>query len=163
MVKTSKTTNKITPNYLVCVGTEKNSEAALHLTCNLAKKHSGTVNLLHVIEPTDFQSLGIIADKIRKKQHDESQELLNALAEKAKESFGVMPTIMVREGFVEDEIIATVKEDATITMLIVEASPANSKTSKTIPILVASIGNKLRIPVLVVPGNCREPQMGSVG
>ena len=163
MPKTTKITSKNKPNYLVCVSSEKHSEAALNFTCNLAKKNKGTVTLLHVIEPSDFQSLGAIADKIRIKQRDESQELLLAIAATSKKRFGIMPAIAVREGFIEDEIISLVEEDNTITMLIAEASPSNSKTSKTIPSLVASVGNKLCIPVLIVPSTCREQQIKGVG
>ena len=159
MVKTSKATNKDKPNYLVCVSDEKHSEAALRFTCNLAKQNKGTVTLLHIIEPSDFQSLGAIADKIRTKQHDESQELLSVVAEKVKKKHSVMPAIIVREGLIEDEIIKVVQEDKSITMLIAEASPSNSKTSKTIPSLVASVGNKLSVPVLIVPSSYKEQSM----
>lgn len=145
--------------YLVCVNAEQYSEVALHFTCNLAKRNNGSVLLLHVIEPADYQTIGIVADKMRKEMHDESQKLLNEMAGKAKEWSGIMPIVMVREGLIEDEIIAVVGEDPTIQMLIAGVSSESSKKSKIIPPLVSALGRKLLIPMLIVPGNITRQQM----
>ncbi len=146
-------------NYLVCVNAEEYSEVALHFTCHLAKKNNGSILLLHVIEPADFQTIGMIAEKMRKEKHAESQELLNELAGKAKEWSGIMPIVMVREGLIEDEIIAVVEEDPTIKMLVTGVSSESSKKSKIIPPIVSAIGSKLKIPMLIVPGTLTNEEM----
>lgn len=161
MVKKISLIHKQT-NYLVCVNSEEYSEAALHFTCYLAKKNNGSVILLHVIEPSDYLSIGMVADKIRQEKHEESQKLLNELAGKAKDKSGLMPMVIVREGLIEDEIIAAVEEDPTIRMLIVGVSGKNSKKSKTTQLLVSTIGSKINIPMLVVPGTFTIQQMEEV-
>lgn len=148
--------------YLVCVNDEHYSEVALHFTCCLAKKNKCSIILLHVIEPSDFQSIGMVADKMRQEKYVESQKLLNELAGKAKEWSGIMPMIEVREGLIEDEIISTVEKDSSIKMLITGSSQENSKKSKIIPVLVSAIGNKLPIPMMIVPGNLAYEQMVEV-
>lgn len=155
----SKETNIKKTNYLVCVNSEEYSEVALHFTCHLAKKNNGSIVLLHVIEPGDYQSIGMVAEKMRKERFNESQKLLNELAGKAKEWSGITPIVMVREGFIEDEIIAVVDEDSSIKMLITGVSKESSKKSKIIPPLVSALGSKLRIPMLIVPGTITKQQM----
>lgn len=148
--------------YLVCVNDDHYSEVALHFTCNLAKKNNGSIILLHVIEPSDFQSLGAIADKMRQEKYADSQKLLNELAGKANKWSGIIPMVEVREGLIEDEIIATVEKDPSIKMLITGTSQEGSKKSKIIPVLVSAIGSKLPIPMLIVPGNITNEQMEEV-
>jgi len=139
-------------NYLVCINDEEYSEIALHFSCYMAKKNNASIVLLYVIEPSDYISFGGVAEKIRKEKQDESQKLLNELAGKAKEWSGIMPMVMVREGLIEDEIIAAIEEDKTINMFITGVSTENSKKSKIVPPLVSVLGSKLRIPMLIVPG-----------
>ena len=158
----SNQNNSKKANYLVCVNSEEYSEVALHFTCYLARKNNGSILLLHVIEPADYQSIGMVAEKMRKEQHTESQKLLNELAGKAKDWSGIMPIVMVREGFIEDEIMAVIKEDRTIKMLITGVSSENSKKSKIVPPLVSALGSKLMIPMLIVPGTLTEQQMEDI-
>lgn len=138
-------------NYLVCVNAEKYSVKALEYAANLAKKMSSGIILLHVIEPSDYQTLGAIADKILKEKHEECQNLLHQLAAEALEASGIMPMLVVKEGFIEEEIIKVIKEDATITMFITGVSKDHNKKSRIIPPLTAALGNKLHVPMLIVP------------
>lgn len=148
-------------SYLVCVNAEEYSETALHFTCYLAKKNNGSVILLHVIEPSDYLSIGVVADKMKQEKMEDSQKLLNELAGKAKDRSSIMPMVIVREGLIENEIISVVEEDPSIKMLIVGVS-GNAKKCKTTQLLVSNIGNKLKIPMLIVPGSFSAEQMEEV-
>jgi hypothetical protein len=140
-------------SYLVCVNTEEYSEVALHYACMMARKNNASVVLLYVIEPADYSSFGMVADKIRNEQHEEAQKLLNDLARKAKEWSGAMPVVIVREGVIEDQIIEAVTEYENINMLITGIATESAQKSRIIPPLVAALGTKLQIPMLIVPGN----------
>jgi nucleotide-binding universal stress UspA family protein len=148
-------------NYLVCVNAEKYSEVALHFACNLAKRNNGSVIILHVIESTDFQTtIGAIADKMREEIFQEAEDLLKHLADKVKKWSDIMPVIVVREGLIENEIISLVEEDRGINMLVVGTAPEKSLLkSKVLPAIVASLGSKLQIPMLIVPGNLTTKQI----
>jgi nucleotide-binding universal stress UspA family protein len=147
-------------NYLVCVNSEKYSEVALHFACNLAVKHNGSVILLHVIEPGDYQTVGAIADTMRQEKFQEAEDLLKRLAAKMKKWADIMPVLVVREGLIENEIISLVEEDRGINMLVVGTAPEKTYLkSKVLPPLVASLGSKLLIPMLIVPGNLTTKQI----
>lgn len=147
-------------SYLVCVNNEKYSEVALHFACNLAKRNNGSIVILHVIEPSDYQSIGAVADKMREERFAEAESLLKHLATKVNKWSDIVPVLVVRVGFVEKEIISLVEEDGGINMLVVGTAPEKTYIkSKVLPPLVASLGSKLLIPMLIVPGNLTPRQI----
>ncbi len=149
-------------NYLVCVNNEKYSELALHFACNLAVKNNGSIIIMHVIEPADYQTIGAIADKMREEKFSEAEDLLKKLAKKVHDWSGITPVFLVKEGLIENEIISLVERDTSINMLVVGVSPKASMKSKVIPPIVAALGNKLHIPMLIVPGNMTNRKMEEV-
>lgn len=142
-------------NYLVCVNSEDYSKIALKFACRIANKNNGIVTILNVIEPADYQSFALVADAIKEEKRQETEALLQSLAEE----LDVIPSFMVREGSIEEEIIKVVEEDTSISMLIVGATTEANVKSKVLPQLVAQLGSKLLIPMLIVPGNITEHQM----
>lgn len=146
-------------NYLVCVNSEEYSRVALRFACHMAKKNKGSVIVLHVMEPVDYQSFGTVAEKMRQELREKAEKLLQSLAEMSGNESGITPVLLVREGLIEEEIISVVKEDDSINMLLVGSAPESSNKSKILPPLVAQSGNKLQIPILIVPGNLTSQQI----
>ena len=146
-------------NYLVCVNDKEYSKVALSFACNMAKKSNGSITLLHVTEPTEYLSFGAVADKMRLELRLEAEKLLNELAKEIQKRADITPALVVCEGIIEDEIVRVIEKDNDINMLIVGAAADSSTKSKVIPPLVAQVGNKLLIPVLVVPGNLTKRQI----
>lgn len=148
--------------YLICVNSEKYSEVALHFVSNMAKFNNGTIIIMHVIEPADYQSIGSVADKMREEKLQGAHVLLEKLAAKAKEWFGKKPEVIVKEGLIEGEIISVIKKDQSINMLVVGTASDSSAKSKILPPLVSSLGSKLMIPMIIVPGNLSNKRIGKL-
>ena len=146
-------------NYLVCVNNEPYSEVALHFACKLAKNNNGLVTILHVIEPSDYHSLGGVEHAMRSEKHDDAQKLLDTLSSKAYEWSGIVPIVLLKEGQIEDEIIEVVGGDETVNMMLVGAAPDGANKSKILPPLVSSLGTKFAIPMMIVPGNLSEDKV----
>ena len=105
--------------YLVCVDARTESRVALRLACLKARARSSAVSVLHVIPPADFQTLGAIADRMREERHNEGDRLLKTLAEEARTAYGVVPSLVLREGPTGDEILAAALEDPHINMIVI--------------------------------------------
>lgn len=146
-------------NYLVCVNSEKYSETALHFAAKLAKNNNGSVTILHVIEPADYQSFGGVAAAMRSEQIQETEKLLDYLSQKVRDWSNITPCLLATEGIIENEIIAAVKNDPSINMLVVGVASSSSSKSKILPPLVSSLGSKLSIPLLIVPGNMTKTKI----
>lgn len=146
-------------NYLVCVNSEDYSQTALQFACKLAKTNNGLVTILHVIEPSEYHSFGGVEKAMQSEKQESAQELMDDLSQKASEWFGSATILQVKEGKIEDEIIEVVENDETINMMIVGAASDGASKSKILPPLVSSLGSKLSIPMMIIPGNLSDEQI----
>ena len=147
------------PKYLVCVDNRDECRAALKLVCLKAHARRGCVDMLHVTPPADFQTLGAIADRMREERREEGEKLLTTLADEALTNYGIRPTPILREGAIGDEIIAAALSDADVIMVVVGIAHAHSSRGNLASWLAVQLGNKLPIPLLMVPGNLTEQQL----
>jgi hypothetical protein len=147
--------------YLVCVDSREESRVALRLACMKAVARGSAVGMLHVIAPTDFQTLGVVADRMREEQKLEAEQLLKNLADEASATFGIRPGIILREGIIGEEILATALEDPDVNMLVIGIAQATGRGTLA-AWLAAQLGHKLFIPLLMVPGNLTDQQLQSL-
>lgn len=157
MAEVKKKPHKL--NYLVCVNQEKYSEVALHFACKMAARNKGNVIILHVMEPSDYQSFGGVAEKIREEKRAEAETLLATLGGKVQQWSGLLPVLTVREGLIEEEIIDLVANDRSINMMVLGVAPETSTKSKVLPPLVSALSSKLLIPMMIIPGNLTPKQI----
>ncbi|MDB2414554.1 universal stress protein [Rickettsiales bacterium] len=148
--------------YLVCINKEEYSKVAVSFAYKLAKRNNGRITLLNVIEPSDYQSFGAVADKMQEEMRKETEELFQQMSDEITSDGGNVPILIVKEGRIEEEIINVVEEDPMIRMIIVGTATESSVKSKVLPPLVTQIGNKLLIPMLIVPGNLTDQQIDSL-
>lgn len=145
--------------YLVCVDGRPESRVALRLACMKANARGSGVSLLHVIPPADFQTLGAIADRMREERQNEGHQLLNTLAEEARNAYGIVPSIVLREGTAGEEIIAAAQEDPDVNMIVLGIAQQSTGRGKLATWLASQLGNKLFVPLMMVPGNLTDQQL----
>lgn len=149
--------------YLVCVDSRDESQVALKLACMKARVRSGLVDIIHVIPPADFQTLGAIADRMREERLEEGRKLLNQLAARALTEYGIKAGTILREGPTGDEIIACAMENAdVITVVLGIASHQPNVRGHLASWLASQLGLKLFIPLLMVPGNLTDEQLQNI-
>lgn len=150
------------PKYLVCVDSESESQVALRLACAKAAARAGTVNIIHVIPPADFQTLHAVADRMRAEQLAEAQALTARLAQEVLAHCGFTPGILLREGPIGEEILAAANEDVDATMMVLGVAEHHASRGKLTGWLATQLGTKLFIPLLLVPGNLTDQQLEAV-
>lgn len=149
------------PKYMVCVDGQEESKVALRLACMKAVGRNGMVDMLHVIPPADFQTLGAVADRMREERRKEGEDLLKRLANDASAAYGITPAMVLREGNAGDEIIAAALEDHDVIMLVLGIAQGGGR-GKLSAWLAGQLGNKLFTPLLMVPGNLTDQQLMSL-
>ncbi len=147
------------PKYLVCVDSRDECLAALRLGCMKALARAGSVDMLYVTPPADFQTLGAIADRMRDERKREGEELLTRLAIQCEEQVGIRPALHLREGAVGEEIIAAAVSDPDVIMVVIGVAHAPGARGSLASWLASQLGNKLPIPLLMVPGNLTQQQL----
>ena len=163
-MNTSSAADKIikSPKYLVCVDTKPECRVALKLACMKARERRGMVDMLHVVAPADFQTLGAVADRMREERRQEGEILLKELADEASAEHGITPSMILREGITGDEIVAAAMEDHDVIMLVMGISLQSSSRGKLMAWMASQLGHKLLIPILMVPGNLTDQQLASL-
>ncbi len=145
--------------YLVCMDGSDASRIALYFACKKALKRGGVVELLHIIPPPDTQNLFGVMDKMRQEQQQEAEILIKSLSESAFQYTGVTPTTQIREGRLGEEIINATLEDSNVNMVVLGVSPKAANKSGLIHWLSEKLGDRLLIPLMLVPGNLTDLQM----
>lgn len=146
--------------YLVCVSDSEHSRVAIKYACNQALHTNSVIELLYVIEPSDFRSIMAIADKIDEEQRQEAEQLMHDLASVATEwSSKMIPSFQIRQGDVAEEIMNAIEEDEAVTMVIMGTAADSPSRDTLLPELVEHIGERLMIPMLIIPGTMTDHQI----
>ena len=155
----AKNSKNAPAKYLVCVDSKDYSRMALRFACSVAKDSGCLVDLIHVIEPADFQTFGSVANKILEEKRQEAEQLLQDYAEEAQKYAGITPSIILKEGNIEDEVVSAIEEDHSINLVVLGTSPESKNRRKLLPELVAHIGETISVPVMIVPDCLTEHQI----
>lgn len=125
---------------------------ALRFAARRAAKTGGGVVMLYVIRPEEFQHWIGVAEVMRAEAREAAEERLSQLAEEVKALSGVLPEFAIREGDARDEVLAQIKEDVEIGVLVLGAGASGDGPGPLVSALVGRMAGALTVPVTVVPG-----------
>ncbi len=123
---------------------------AVHYAGMRAKNSNGGLVLLYVIADGDFQQWLGVEEIMRAEAREEAEATLAKVAQNVRETIGIEPEIVIREGSATEEIHALIEEDRDIAILVLAAGSAKEGPGP----LVSSIAGKAAafpIPVTVIP------------
>jgi nucleotide-binding universal stress UspA family protein len=136
-------------------------ERAVAYASKRAQSVGGTLVLLYVIEPGDFQHWLGVEKIMREEAHAAAAAALDVYAVKVREKLGIEPELVIREGKPTEEIHKLIEEDQDIAILVLAAGAGKEGPGP----LVASIAGKgaaFPIPVTVVPQNLSDEEIESL-
>ncbi len=144
-----------TPTILVCVDTHNASIAVMRYACYRAKKLGFIVRVLAVMDNSHknllFGSRAISQDK-----HQQVEKNLQILLTKIHEETGVAPFVSIREGDITAEIIKEIRSIPKCATLLFGKSHNPLSDNTVLPKIIQKIGDKIRVPVAIIPENLSE-------
>ena len=153
------TNPKEKPKFLVCVDAHDESIAAMKFACLKAANRGAEVELIHIIAPVDFQTLGIIADRMSEERKKEGEALLQRMEREALTHYGITPTLTLKQGSAGEELLKTIEEKNDFSILIIGTALHTKGRGKLAAWLAQQLGQRLFIPLVMVPGNLTEEQL----
>ncbi|MFA5948855.1 MAG: universal stress protein [Hyphomicrobium sp.] len=142
--------------FLLIVDESQEVEAALYYAASRIFRSSGSLLMLYVIEPQQFQHWA----GVRQVQVDEETNKARALFRLFKRKlnlagFGNIPSEeVVREGLMSEEIMKMIEEDEDVSILVLGASTDPKGPGPLISTFaVGTAAGAFPIPVTIVPGN----------
>lgn len=141
--------------FLIVVDESQEVESALYYAASRVQRSSGSVVMLYVIEPGEYQHwMGV-----RQVQLEEETTKAKALFRlfRRKLSHAGFESIdcedVIREGRPDEEIVKLIKEDEDIAIMVLGAAMDTKGPGPLVALLAAGIpGGGFPVPVTVVPG-----------
>ena len=138
---------------LVIADGSKEMEVALQYACARSKKTNRKIIIATFIEPLDVLTTKGVTQIMQNEVREEAELKLQQASTIVQESTGIMPVLHVREGEVIQELIKLIEEEKNINVLVLAANVDEKGPGPIISSLVSKEYSRLRIPVMIVPGN----------
>ena len=141
-----------------------NSQECLNAMCFAAMRAAhtgGGVEVLAVIEPEEFNHWIGVGDIMREEARDRINAHFEVFAKWMRDRQGVDPELVIREGEPVPEILAQVKDDPEIGVLVLGAGTDSKGPGPLVTQLTKNSGS-LPIPFTIVPGNLSKERLEAI-
>jgi nucleotide-binding universal stress UspA family protein len=148
--------------FLVVVDETAEHRLAVHYAARRAAHTGGRLALLRVIEPVEVQHWISVQELAQEERRDEAEQLMQQLCEEVAPLAGTMPIVYIREGRPQDELVALINEDPSISILVLAAGTGQAGPGPLISYLAGKAVARLRIPITIVPGGLTVEQIDAL-
>lgn len=116
------------------------------------KRTGGTVKLLAVIEPDQFQHWLGVEQVMRAEALEKANELLELRTKRIKSIGNIAVETVVREGKKANEVEKLINEDQAIAILVLASGTSSEGPGPLVSAFASRSTNALPIPVTIIPG-----------
>lgn len=134
---------------------------ALRFAARRAASTGGGVVILYVIRPEEFQHWIGVGEVMQAEAREAAEDRLKHLAAEVKELSGVLPEFVIREGEAREEVLAQIKEDTEIGVLVLGAG-TEGDPGPLVTALAARGAGSMTVPVTVVPGDMSKERIDAI-
>jgi len=134
---------------------------AMRFAAMRAAKSGGGVKILSVIEPEEFNHWIGVGDLMREEARERIEVHFQVYAKWMRDKQGIDPELVIREGETVPEILAQIKEDPEIGVLVLGAGVDKKGPGPLVTQLSRSAGT-LPIPITIVPGDLSKERLKAI-
>ena len=147
--------------FLVVLDDSRECLNAMRFAALRAAHTGGGVQILSVIPPEEFQHWMGVADLMRAEARERIEAHFEVFAKWMRDKQVVDPELVIREGDAVSEILAQVKDDPSIGVLVLGAGTEKSGPGPLVTQMTKSAGS-LPIPITIVPGDMSKERLESI-
>ena len=147
--------------FLVVLDDSRECLNAIRFAAMRAANTGGGVEVLAVIPPEEFNHWIGVGDIMRQEARERIEAHFEVFAKWMRDRQNVDPELVIREGEVFDEILAQVRDDKEIGVLVLGAGIDKAGPGPLVTQLTRIAGS-LPIPVTIVPGEMSKEQLEAV-
>ncbi|MCF8474384.1 MAG: universal stress protein [Emcibacter sp.] len=144
--------------FLVIADDTPEFKKVLRLASLRAKRVGGTLVLLRIIQPSEFQHWMSVQDIMEEEAMQEARIMLDHFVEEAFQLSGVECEKIIRNGKAGEAITQYIQEDKDIHLLVLGAN-VDGDPGPLVRAFREELLNVLHMPVLVVPGNMTDSEI----
>lgn len=147
--------------FLVVLDDSRECLNAMRFAALRAAHTGGGVQILSIIPPDEFQHWQGVADLMRAEARERIEAHFEVFAKWMRDKAGVHPELVIREGDPVAEILAQVRQDPEIGILVLGAGTDKSGPGPLVTQLSKSSGN-LPVPITLVPGDMSKERLADI-
>jgi len=149
--------------FLVIVDDSEECDRAVTFAALRMRRMGGTVMLLYVIEPDQFQHWLGVENIMRAEAMEEAEKLLDKFKNRIAALGKIKVETVIREGRKAEEIEALIAEDHDIAILVLAASTSSEGPGPLVTAIATRGASAYPIPVAIVPGSLTDAQLEVIG
>jgi nucleotide-binding universal stress UspA family protein len=147
--------------FLVVLDDSRECLNAMRFAAMRASHTGGGVCILAVIPPDEFQHWIGVGEVMREEARERIHAHYEVFAKWMRDRQKVDPELVIREGEQVPEILAQVKEDAEIGVLVLGASSGGKGPGPLVMQLTRNAGT-LPVPITIVPGDLSKERLEAI-
>ena len=147
--------------FLVILDDSRECLNAMRFAAMRAAKTGGGVEVLAVIYPEEFNHWIGVSDIMRQEARERINAHFEVFAKWMRDRQGIDPKLVIREGEPVPEILAQVRDDPEIGVLVLGAGTDKKGPGPLIKQLTKSSGS-LPIPITLVPGDLSKERLYAI-
>lgn len=147
--------------FLVVLDDSRECLNAMRFAAMRAANTGGGVEILSVIPPEEFNHWIGVGDIMREESRERIEAHFEVFAKWMRDRQGVDPELVIREGEPVDEILAQIRDDPEIGVLVLGAGTDKKGPGPLVSQLTRSSGS-LPVPMTIVPGDMSKERLMAV-
>lgn len=147
--------------FLVILDDSRECLNAMRYAAMRAARTGGGVEILSVIPPDEFNLWIGVGDLMRKEARERIEVHFEVFAKWMRDKQGVEPELVIREGEPVQEILAQVRDDPEIGVLVLGAGSDKSGPGPLVTQLSRNSGS-LPMPITIVPGELTKEKLEEI-
>ena len=148
--------------FLVIIDGTEECDRAVTFAAHRVRRTGGTVVLMAVIEPDEFQHWLGVESIMRAEALEEVDRLLELRSARIATIGDICVETVVREGHKADEIEKLINEDNDIAILVLAAGTSSEGPGPLVSAFASRSGNALPVPVTIIPGALTDEQIAAL-
>ncbi|WP_300035907.1 universal stress protein [uncultured Roseobacter sp.] len=147
--------------FLVILDDSRECLNAMRFAAMRAAHTGGGVEVLAVIPPDEFNHWIGVGEMMREEARERIEVHYEVFAKWMRDRQGVEPELVIREGQPVDEIMAQIREDPEIGVLVLGAGTDKKGPGPLVTQLTKNAGG-LPIPITIVPGDLSKEKLEAI-
>lgn len=147
--------------FLVVLDDSRECLNAMRFAAMRAAHTGGGVSVLSVIPPEEFNHWIGVGEIMREEARERIEVHFEVFAKWMRDRQGIDPELVIREGEAVPEIIAQIREDREIGVLVLGAGTDKKGPGPLVTQLSRQAGS-LPVPVTIVPGDLTKEQLEAI-
>jgi nucleotide-binding universal stress UspA family protein len=94
-----------------------------------------------------------VSRRIKEESRQQAEALMQKMAAEVQKLSGNMPVLYFREGDRREEVMKLIGEEPSVSVLVLGAATGPKGPGPLVQALTSKYVGKLRVPVVIVPGN----------